>query len=79
MLRLILAGRLILGSSAVVFDPSRAGQTVDRCHAQCASLLGSVKPVSEARRVYQTCRALCARKGTVIFPGGVRRRVGRRC
>ena len=43
---------------------------VATCHKQCAPLLGSVEPKSEAQRVYGNCRALCDRKGTIRCPDG---------
>ena len=43
---------------------------VDPCHKQCAPLLGSVKPASEAHRVYGNCRAMCDRRGTITCPNG---------
>jgi len=45
-------------------------QGVAPCHKQCSPLLGSVKPKSEASRVYSNCRALCDKKGTVTCPDG---------
>lgn len=44
--------------------------SVSSCHTQCAPLLKSVQPKSEAQRVYGNCRALCDRKGTVKCPDG---------
>jgi hypothetical protein len=40
------------------------------CHKQCAPLLGSVQPKSEAQRVYGNCRALCDHKGIITCPDG---------
>ena len=74
MHRLALAGALIFGSLVVTFQPSFAGQTVDRCWTRCSSLL-SVRPRSEAQRVFHNCYVLCHGRGTLICPGGIRRDV----
>lgn len=61
ILSFILAGLGVLFAQTFT-TPSlvtQVGQTIDRCHSQCAPLLRSVKPLSEARRVYSNCRAGC--------------------
>jgi len=68
--KFILAGGLILGSLLATSRPSLAGQTIDRCWRQCSSLL-SVRPRSEAKRVFRNCYVLCHGRGYLICPGGI--------
>lgn len=50
----------------VCLEPGFAPSAED----QCQSLLTSVTPESEARRVYNNCRAMITKKGVVTCPDG---------
>jgi len=48
-----------------------SGFGVDPCYAQCSPLFASVRPKSEARRVFGNCMAYCQHKGTIDCGHGV--------
>ena len=66
-------GGCVTNFQVLCCEPQGSTGTVDTvapCHQQCAPLLGSVKPQTEAQRVYGNCRALCDHKGTIRCPDG---------
>jgi hypothetical protein len=66
-------GACVTGFQMLCCEPQGSttqADSVASCHKQCAPLLGSVQPKSEAQRVYGNCRAMCDHKGTVKCPDG---------
>jgi hypothetical protein len=60
--------------------PQKLARSKPSCNDQCAPLLTSVQPQSEANRVHGNCMALCVGNdnGMLICPDGTRLRVGER-
>ena len=50
---------------------SDTGYGVDPCYQQCSSTLSSVKPRSEAQRVFKNCMNYCQKKGRISCGNGV--------
>jgi len=48
--------------------PLKRPTSIPTCNDQCASLLTSVQPKTEANRVYQNCITKCVGGGTIICP-----------
>lgn len=58
--------------------PTTRGVTPN-CNAQCAPILTSVTPASEANRVYKNCRLGCMGKKEYLCPDGRMVKTGSNC
>ena len=73
---LVLPAAALAGSTTS--DTGGSGG-VDPAYKQCAPLLGSIKPKSEAQRVFKNCMAMLQHKGLIDCGNGVFVQANRFC